>query len=552
MAGRSRAGLHCALIVDAIACGKEMGARQAAHAPKHRRFACYAAAATNTFSRRLYGTLGIRWVPAGWARLESDPDAAVTWPGTRQLPFQAPALSTLLRAVLLAVGRAGAHRSAVAAGRMQPPPLSRTGARLWQTGSTRLCPQGTGPLPRSTPATEDREGEGGRCVSGTHPPSPAAPLAAAGVTLPAPVNMTPTAATPAGGNPSSGTHRLDLPSTPARPARRRWLSLIPSSTHITPGAHLLPGALLQDVPGGRRAQHPRQHAGGVAQPQQHARIARPDVGVVAVQAALQHGKGREGGRAVVGRSKAVTGTPMGRPGGREALLASRLQAKQQRLQRQLPRSCLTPPSPPLRASPPPPTCEKASSPCAAIMHATAPVTVVMLPSWVRKKAGPRKPICRGEGKRREQDVSGPHTGPTHVHWQGGIWGHAGACCPSCPTGHPQRERAPPASLRRCSRAPHRLHDLAHVGDAPPLLHHAVRDPAAHVGGQRHGHPGQHGEEARGLEVQAQHLGVQEGGQVAGEHGHWQGTSEQARARFSRTHPSTWGWSTFTTRAQWRV
>ena len=39
-----------------------------------------------------------------------------------------------------------------------------------------------------------------------------------------------------------------------------------------------------------------------------------------------------------------------------------------------------------------PDCEQASSPWQAIMQATAPFTVLTLPSCVRKKAGPRKPI----------------------------------------------------------------------------------------------------------------------------------------------------------------
>lgn len=41
-----------------------------------------------------------------------------------------------------------------------------------------------------------------------------------------------------------------------------------------------------------------------------------------------------------------------------------------------------------------PDCEKESSPCEAIMQATAPSGVLTLPSWVRNTAGPRNPICQ--------------------------------------------------------------------------------------------------------------------------------------------------------------
>ena len=43
-------------------------------------------------------------------------------------------------------------------------------------------------------------------------------------------------------------------------------------------------------------------------------------------------------------------------------------------------------------------CEKASRPCAAIMHATASKGVFTADSCVRKKAGPRKPICTAATK----------------------------------------------------------------------------------------------------------------------------------------------------------
>lgn len=60
---------------------------------------------------------------------------------------------------------------------------------------------------------------------------------------------------------------------------------------LRPGPCLLPRAVLQDEAGGGGAQHARQHARRVAQPQQHAGVAGPNVGVVGVEATLRVGVG---------------------------------------------------------------------------------------------------------------------------------------------------------------------------------------------------------------------------------------------------------------------
>lgn len=152
------------------------------------------------------------------------------------------------------------------------------------------------------------------------------------------------------------------------------------------------------------------------------------------------------------------------------------------------------------------------------MHSTAPVTVFTPPSWVRKKAGPRKPICSagpGDARVRVQGhvvwrpagapIKGQGAGSCRVAHSGRARSGSKAARSSAalrPAWRARRARAPPQAHRRLplpacpttgSRAPttHRLHELTHKGDAGAALHERVGDPAAHVGGHGHCDPGQH-------------------------------------------------------------
>ncbi len=53
-----------------------------------------------------------------------------------------------------------------------------------------------------------------------------------------------------------------------------------------------------------------------------------------------------------------------------------------------------------------PDCEKASRPCEAIMQATAATGVVTWLSCVRKKAGPRNPICQTSARGGDASADG--------------------------------------------------------------------------------------------------------------------------------------------------
>ena len=117
--------------------------------------------------------------------------------------------------------------------------FNRTRARQWRTSSTPRCPPGTGPPPHPRPEAVGwwskgavRWGRGcARWVLRRW------------------------------GNWCAASHSATLSLCPA-----------PAPPPASASTHLVPGAVLQDEAGGGGAQHARQHARCVGQPQQHAGI----------------------------------------------------------------------------------------------------------------------------------------------------------------------------------------------------------------------------------------------------------------------------------------